>query len=153
MNSTISLLIVEKEIQEAREYGEALGWQFAYHDTGAQLFTVLLTSPIDQQVYRIDFQYDSYPQIPYLIEFVHPNTMVKGSKNCYPKGKDSFFHPNGAICHPCSRKAYSGFSNLHSEWNMTGWQQIAGAMISLRYILDGIYTRISETSLYEGRMV
>jgi len=154
MNATVTQLTVDREIADAREYGACYGWQIADPDTGNQLFNVRLCSPVDQEIYLMEFKYDDYPEKPYLIEFIHPVSGIRGDKTCVPKCRhDSCFHPEGLICHPCNRKAYAGYRGLHNEWKMTGWQQIANGLINLKSILDAFYTRIADKTFYEKRMV
>jgi hypothetical protein len=153
MNALVTRMTVEQEILEAKAYGEPLGWQFSDIEIDRCVFTVRLHSSIDDQEYLVEFQYDDYPEKPYLIDFIHSRSNLKGQSSCYPKGKtDSFFHPQGLICHPCSRKAYTGYNNVHADWGMAGWQQIAGGLTSLKNVLDAIYTRITDKTLYDGRM-
>ncbi|RZL00897.1 MAG: hypothetical protein EOO89_30320 [Pedobacter sp.] len=151
MNNIISQATVEQEIEDAKEYSELYHWIISPIDTEKQKFTVLLQSPIDQEKYLLEFGFDDYPEKPYLIDFIHPESGERGLAKCFPKSYDSFFHQQIlVICHPCSRKAYQGYSNLHSDWNMTGWQKLAGGMTSLKYILDAIYGRISNKIIYHG---
>jgi hypothetical protein len=153
MNAVVTQMTVDQEVLEAKAYGEPLGWQFSEIEIDNQVFAVRLHSSIDGEDYVVEFEYDNYPEKPYLIEFFDPTMELKGHPSCYPRGKtDSFFHPRGVICHPCNRKAYSGYGNLHGEWNVAGWQQIAGGLTNLKNILDAIYTRITEETLYDGRM-
>jgi hypothetical protein len=153
MNATVTQLTVDHELTEAREYGTCYAWQISDPDTDNQLFNVQLCSPVDQEIYLMEFRYDDYPEKPYLIEFIHPGSGLRGDKTCVPKCRhDSFFHPEGLICNPCNRKAYEGYRGLHSDWKMTGWQQIANGLINLKSILDAIYTRIADKTIYEKRM-
>jgi hypothetical protein len=153
MNKIVTLATVQQEYDEAKAYGENLGWKFSEIDNELQVFTVLLVSPVDQEEYLLEILFDDYPEKPLLLDFIFIPTKEKGKPVCYPKGIDSFFQPTGSICHPCSRKAYVGYANLHADWNMAGWQSIAGGMTSIRFIIDGIFTRISNKSTYDGRMV
>jgi hypothetical protein len=153
MNKAISLATVRKEIEDAMEYGEIYGWQInsASLDTGK--FTVLIQSPVDQEKYLLEFVFDDYPEKPFLINFIHPETGAVNGLGCLPKGNDSFFNTHAlTICHPCSRGAYAGYKNLHTEWPMIGWQKIAGGLINVKFILMGIYERIADKNLYDGRL-
>jgi len=153
MNTVVSQLTIEQEIAEAKEYGQPYGWQITEPLKSNQIFNVRLCSHVDAEIYQMEFTYDDYPEKPLLIEFIHPVTGARGDKTCIPKCKqDSFFHPEGLICHPCNRKAYAGYRGLHNEWQMAGWRQIANGLINLKSILDAIYTRIADKSLYEKRM-
>ncbi len=152
MNKAVSLATVKQEIEEAMECREDYGWEFKLNLEN-QSFTALLQSPVDQEKYLLEFCFDEYPEKPYLINFIHPDTGAVNVAGCLPKGHDSFFHPNRfTICHPCSRGAYADYTGLHGDWNMTGWQTIAGGMINLKFILIGIQERISNKNFYHGRL-
>jgi hypothetical protein len=149
----ISLITVRREIEECHDGYALYGWSTSDIDVDNQTFTVFMTSPIDNEKFELEFKFDNYPEWPYLIDFIDPKTRGKGTVHAYPKGKtDSFFHGNGVICHPCSRKSHRGYSGLHQEWNLIGWQTLAGGLINLKSILEAIYIRISDNSFYDGRM-
>jgi len=148
MSALVSQATVELEYQEASEYGASYGWEFSPLDAEKQLFTVQLVSSVDQERYWFEFRYDDYPEKPYLIEPFYPPTGERGTLVCFPKGPDTFFHPSGFICHPCSRRAYAN----HGEWAMSNWRLLAGGMNKLRYILDTFYHRINNQPYYHGRM-
>jgi hypothetical protein len=153
MNKAVSLATVRKEIEETMEFGAAYGWQINTASLEKEVFTVLLQSPVDHEKYLLEFGFDEYPEKPYLINFIHPLSGAVNSCGCLPRGSDSFFHSNGyTICHPCSRRAYAGYTNLHADWPMAGWQKIAGGMINLKFILMGIFERISDKTIYHGRL-
>jgi hypothetical protein len=150
----ISLATVVQEMEDAREYSELYGWEISAIDVNAMLFTVLMRSPIDEEKYLIEFGFENYPELPYLIDFVHPITGERRNAKCMPKCMhDNFFQPNAfIICHPCSRRAYKGYSNLHGDWSMEGWKANANGTTDLKSILNVIYTRISDKTNYVGRM-
>lgn len=150
----VSLLKVKEEIKECQENCEQYGWVISSIDETNQTFTVLMTSPIDKEVYELYFKFDNYPEYPYFIDFTDPQTRQTGTAHAYPKGKtDSFFHaPRVVICHPCSRKSYKGYTGLHSEWELIGWQSIANGLVRLNPILEAIYARITDNTFYDGRM-
>ncbi len=151
IQADISLKTVVAEIKMCEANCEAFGWRVSEIDEANQTFTVTLISPADNEVYILEFKFDEYPALPYLIEFVDPETKQKATQHAYPKCTDSFFHPNLVICHQCSRKSYS---TLHKEWEIQNWRKGAGGLINLKAILDAIYFRISDKSksLYVGRM-
>ncbi len=152
MNKAVSLATVKQEIEEAMECSKDYGWEFTLN-LEKQSFTVLLQSPVDQEKYLLQFCFDDYPEKPYLINFIHPDTGAVNSQGCLPRGHDSFFNQHGyTICHPCSRRAYAGYTGIHPEWNMSGWQTIAGGMINLKFILIAIQERISNPKIYHGRL-
>jgi hypothetical protein len=149
----ISLETVNSEIDACNENCKMYGWKISAVEDDNQSFTVLMISPIDSERYHLHIVFDRYPQIPYLLDFIDPETQQIGTKHAYPKNKDdSFFHPNAVICHPCSRKSYAGYAGLHGDWQMDGWKKNAGGLININAILDAIYTRISNKFLYNGRL-
>jgi hypothetical protein len=148
--SNISLLTVKAEIAACSDDAEVYGWVISEINKVTQRFSVTMKAK-DSEVYKISFQFDNYPQLPFLIDFIDPDSGVNGTKHAYPKSGDSFFHPNGVICHPCSRKPYSGYSGLHCDWNITGWKLIADTLTTLHAILHAIYSRITNNN-YAGRM-
>lgn len=152
MQPHISLLTVQAELMNCREDAEIYRWAISSIDEVAQRFSVTMTAPKDSQVFVVSVQFDDYPAQPLLIDFIDPATGVTGTKNAYPKSNDSFFHGQRVICHPCSRKSYSGYSGLHADWPLHNWKANAGALTHIPAILDAIYSRISN-QYYDGRMV
>ncbi|MDB4921211.1 hypothetical protein [Mucilaginibacter sp.] len=153
----ISQQTVAEEISTCQDYCKDYGWLISSLDEVSQSFTVTMESPIDQQQFIIHFSYDNYPETPYLIDFIHPESKIKGTPAAYPKySGDSFFNQyntQGVICHPCSRKSYSGYTGIHADWQVSSWRTIAGGLTNLCAILDTIYSRISNRQYYVGRMV
>lgn len=153
----ISRQTVAEEIEACQENCKDYGWLISSVDEVNQLFTVGMTSPIDQEQYIIEFKFDNYPEHPYLIDFIHPKTDIKGEPNAYPhKVGESFFNKTGNqgfICNPCSRKSYSGYTGIHSDWTISNWKAGANGLINLNAVLNTIYTRISNKATYDGRMV
>ncbi|MFD0940190.1 hypothetical protein [Pedobacter boryungensis] len=155
--SYISSATVAEEIEACQENCKDFNWLISPLDEVNQLFTVSMVSPIDQKEFIIEFRFDNYPETPYLIDFVSPENKQVGEFSSYPLYQgDSFFNrvaQGGVICHPCSRKAYAGYSGIHSDWQLVNWRAIAGGLINLNAILDTIYTRISNKTWYRGKMV
>lgn len=157
VDSRTSLYIVRKEVQDCREDSQTFGWNLSEFNEEAQTFTVKMGSPIDKEQYIIEFKFDNYKEWPLLIEFIDSKTGQRGTKAAYPAPCakfGGFFHEKPCICHPCSRKAYQGFANLHREWKMDGWQQNPGCgdLENIQSILRAIYFRISNSEAYKGRM-
>ncbi len=153
----ISINIVRQEVQDCQEDSQRFGWEISETNEETQIFTVKMKSPIDNEQYVIEIRFDNYKEWPLLIEFIDPKTGQKGTKVAYPapSGKfGGFFHEKPCICHPCSRRAYKGYSDLHQEWNMSGWQQNLGCgdLKNIQSILRAIYFRISNPDTYRGRM-
>jgi hypothetical protein len=152
MNLQVVLATVEEQVGMAIEYGSAYGWDFSAIDEEHLRFTVLFQSPIDQEKYLLEVVFDDYPQKPLLLDFLHHETSERGFRKCWPKGNDSFFNEGTlAICHPANRRAYAGYKAMHPDWKMDGWQKLAGGMIDLKSILDGIYSRLCDKTTYHGR--
>jgi len=155
--SYISTATVAVEIEACQDNCKDYNWLISPVDEINQLFTISMTSSIDDEQYIIEFKFDNYPESPYLIDFICPTSGNLGVVPAYPRYTgDAFFNQyngQGLICHPCSRKAYAGYTGLHTEWQAPNWRVIAGGLINLNAILDTIYTRISNKTHYNGRMV
>lgn len=113
-----------------------------------------MKSRIDDQSYILEVKFDNYKELPLHLEFIDPVTGNPGTKNAYPKNNDSFFHPQLCICHPCSRKSYGGYANVHNDWTLAAWQQNpkVTTLTNLKAIIQAIYFRINNEITYEGRM-
>jgi hypothetical protein len=152
-----SICIVRKELQNCQEDSQRIGWEISEINEETQIFTVKMKSPIDNEQYIIEFRFDNYKEWPLLIEFIDAKTEQKGTKIAYPapcKKFGGFFHEKPCICHPCSRKAYKDYTDLHKDWDMSGWQQNLGCgdLKNIQSILRAIYFRISNPEVYNGRM-
>lgn len=159
VDARISLITVQRELKECQEDCKRYHWEISNIDEQNQTFIVKMKSPIDNELYVIEIKFDNYNEWPPYIEFIDPISDQRGTKKSYPlsSGGDygSFFHPqHPSICHPCSRKAYQGYTGLHGDWNITGWQQnpYTGTLTNIRAILLAIYGRISNRKTYGGRM-
>jgi hypothetical protein len=159
VDNRISLNIVRMELQDCQKDAELFGWDISEIDESNHVFTVKMISPIDDEGYKMEIRFDDYKELPLLIEFIDPKTGEKGTKNAYPAdggGKaGNLFHNHPCICHPCSRKAYKGYSNVHAnDWNLIGWQQNpkVDTLTNIRAILRAVYFRISNAEIYKGRM-
>jgi hypothetical protein len=160
----ISIATIKNELEKCHEHCEIHSWIISEINEINLTFTVVMASPIDKENYLIEIQFDDYPQIPPLIEFIDPNTGQKGSKYAYPDNKrrgngigDSFFHPMPCICNPCSRKSYKSYSQNapHGDWKYDNWQENpkTGNLKTMNRILSTIYFRISSKKYYKGRML
>lgn len=152
-----SLRIVLKELEECQQEIEDYGWDVSEIDESSQSFTVKMRSPIDKEEYILEVGFENYKEWPPYLEFIDPETGEKGTKNAYPASGSKyggFFHNNKCICHPCSRKAYKGYSGLHTDWTLAGWQQNekTGTLTNLRAILTAIFERLRRPDIYGGRM-
>ncbi len=157
VDARTSLDIVRVELRNCEEDCTRYRWMLSTIDEKNQGFTVVMKSPIDGELYIIVIKFDNYKEWPLHIEFVDPGTGERGTKSAYPAPNDKiggFFHEKPCICHPCSRKAYQGYTDLHNDWSIVGWQQHqqVGALTDIRAILLAIYHRISNPEVYRGRM-
>jgi len=157
VDARIALATVQSELQTCEEDCKRYGWEISKIDEEKQTFIVKMKSPIDNEQYIIEIKFDNYNEWPLYIEFINPETDQKGTKNPYPLSigvHSSFFHTKQCICHPCSRKAYKEYAGVHTDWNIIGWQnnQSVGTLTNIRAILLAIYHRISNPTVYGGRM-
>lgn len=157
VSPSISLKKVIAELEKCREYGEKCGWLISDIDEPNQTFKVTMISLLDNETYILEIIFSDYPELPLIMDFVHPKSGKKAVKNAYPKNDDSFFHPAPCICNPCSRKSYKSFDSLgpHQDWQLIGWKENpkVGTLTSLDSILRTIYSRINSKGKYHGRMV
>ncbi len=152
----ISLNIFQNELRDSQKDAARFKWEISEIDGSNQLVTVRMTSPCDGEQYILEIKFDNYKEWPLLIEFVDPQTNRKGTTRAYPSEKGNYgnlFHGHPCICHPCSRNAYQGHSNVHTDWNLTNWQQNpkVGTLKAIPAILRAIYSRISNPDIYNGR--
>lgn len=153
----ISLAIIKNEILDCEKDSVRCGWKISEINLDNHSFSVRMVSPVDKQEYIIDVDFKNYKEEPLLLEFIDPESGEKGTKRAYPQenGKlGNLFHGHPCICHPCSRKSYGGYSNVHQDWHLGGWQQNpkTGSLKNLHAILKAIYSRISDPENYSGRM-
>ena len=95
--------------------------------------------------------------MPLHIDFIDPESGKSGIQRAYPKSTGNaghWFHNHPCICHPCSRKAYKTEGGPHRDWTLGGWRQNpkVGSLTNIKAILQAIYSRISNSDLYGGRM-
>lgn len=156
VSASISLKKIKGELDRCRTYGKKCGWLISEIDESNQSFTVRMTSPIDGQVYILEVIFSDYPELPLILDFIDPDTGIKGTKHAYPKNDDSFFHPAPCICNPCSRKSYKSFNSIgpHQDWQLSGWKENVkvATLTSVDSILNTIFARISSNEKYKGRM-
>lgn len=153
----ISVATVKKELQDCEEDRKRFGWEISKVNEEAQCFTVAMRSPVDNQEFVMEIDFDNYKQWPLLIEFIDSRTGERGTKNAYPAPSGqygNFFHNHPCICNPCNRKAYTKLGGPHADWDMAGWQQTpqVGSLTNIQAILRAIYSRISNPDVYRGRM-
>ena len=155
---SISIAQVEQEISDCLAYCKRFGWEISEIDKIQLKFTVRMVSPVDNEVFVLEVGFIDYNQLPLILDFIEPGTGTKGSLKACPKYEgDTFFHQNGLICSPCSRRAYKVFNDLngpHTDWTMSGWQTNpqVGSLTSIPAILLAIHSRIVDKLNYKGPM-
>lgn len=150
-----SFLIAQQELFDAKNDPSLQSVTLSELNKETLVFTAKMQSPVDDEIYLMDFQLDNYKAWPPLIEFIDPDTGVRGGHRAYPKSQgDGFFHSTPCICNPCSRKAYKDYSGVHKEWDINNWMQMqeTNSLKDLKSILKSIYGRISNSDYYSGRM-
>jgi hypothetical protein len=86
-----------------------------------------------------------YRAVPPLWCFVDPRDGAEVGLAGYPKpapGQSSIFHPNGVVCAPWNRGAYSENGGPHNDWNGVGnWEHVRGWTIALTVgeMIDVLY--------------
>jgi hypothetical protein len=154
----ISLEIVRKELLDCQPDIERWDWKVSPINEGKQTFRVEMTSPANKESFILEILFDNYREWPLFIEFIDPQTGASGVPSAYPapsKKGGGFFHSKPCICHPCSRKAYKGYTDLHQDWgDLIGWQSNPGIgeLKNIRAILRAIYFRVRDPEIYNGRM-
>jgi hypothetical protein len=112
-------------------------------------------------LFIVEARCDNYKEVPPFLEFVDPDTGVRGTRHAYPKTTDSLFHDSGpCVCAPFSRKAYKSVDQAgpHTDWQLGDWMTTnAGGMQGVNYsklgdILGLFFTRLSRPDLFRGRM-
>lgn len=154
VDANISRAYVEAELQNVSDMAESCGWRIILPATGLR-FAVVMTA-CNGDLFIIDFECSDYREQPALVEFVDPATGIEGTKHAYPRTTNSLFHDNGpCICAPFNRKAYK---SIHTSWKFGDWTTSKennydwSSISTLGDILGLIYTRLSRTEFYKGRM-
>lgn len=115
----ISLDHVRRELDEAGDLIQSMGLKvddsmLSEHDLR---FRISGRSRSDDELYVVEFQCDDYRELPPFVEFVDPKTGQLGTRRAYP----NVFHGHPCICARFNRKAYTGYSGLHSDWAFGDW--------------------------------
>ena len=155
MDKEISYRKVCEELEDYRNVFATSMINISEIDKENDSFIATLHSKIDKEKYILKVKFDDYDEIPPLFEFIDPTTMIPGTRNAYPTSMtDGFFHHYPAICHPCSRKAYAGYSGIDSGWICLGWKNhsITTGINNINAMLLAIHVRINDKSKYGGRM-
>jgi hypothetical protein len=153
----ISLSIIRREIEECKTEPLLKSVKLSDVNEASQAFTVEMTSPKDNEVYKLVIKFDNYKEQPLYMDFIDPITGKEGTKNAYPSCNGpggEFFHQYPCICNPCNRKSYLNYAQIHREWDLATWQSNpqVGSLTNLRNILLAINKRIRNPDSYNGRM-
>lgn len=145
--------LVKSELERCHSLIKPGMLEISGYDETTQIFTVSITSKIDNGEYLLEVKCDNYNEWPPFLEFFDKDGN-RGSKNAYPKGPSSFFHDMPCICNPCSRKAYLEGGPHFNRWSLVGWKQSpeVNTLTNLYSIIDAISKRINNKQYYEGRM-
>jgi hypothetical protein len=154
VDAEYSIGLIKKQIEACYPDCEGYGWLFSEVDESNLFFTVRMRAK-DNETYLLKVFFDNYSYWPLLLDFIDEKTNEAGVRTAYPYCSDNFFNKvNITICHPCSRKAYKGYTGLHNDWGeLEGWQKnpSIGLFKSLKPILEAISFRLNG-DLYNGRM-
>ena len=147
----VSRNLVRQELEEAQHIIGALGLHLHSDDLRVDhlRFRVSGHSRQDRERYIVEFQCDGYPDLPPLVEMIDPQSGQPGTRYAYPR----CFHAEPCICARFNRKAYGGYTGLHSEWEHVDWSRDGntnhlGGMIN--YIFSRIHGYTGEASGRQG---
>jgi hypothetical protein len=99
--------------------------------------------PNEEFLIAVDFT--GYRTVPPFWRFVDPRDRSLIGVAAYPKpvpGQSSIFHPNGLICAPWNRGAYSENGGPHNDWSGLGnWEHVRGYTVALSVgeMIDVLY--------------
>lgn len=142
---------VEDELEEVREWAERHGWAIHWHPDQLVL-EVSMRSAIDHEEYEMELLLHDYRALPPIFEFRHIASGERGTSRCYPKGGRGYFHPNGFLCAPWSRRAYRELGGPHGDWTMSSWHQQRPNHARLGDMLSLIQELLNDREAYQGRM-
>lgn len=156
----LSKLIMRKELATVSDLATTLKWEInpAVEDLSFEAKLHSYTGDL----YIVEFKCDDYNEKPPFIEFIDPDTKVRGTTSAYPAAHvDSFFHSSGpCICAPFNQKAYKSVveTGPHGDWSFGDWMtsQANGYDWSAHSTLAGmlllIHLRLARPEYYKGRM-
>ena len=130
---------------------EPHGWQLKW-DRDALLLHAEITAP-DEERYIFEFRFDDYPELPPLVDLVHPDSGERNTaRGCFPSGGKSYFHPNNLICAYWSRRAYGALGGPHNDptWIMGDWARSDPTHREIGLIL-ALLADLFEDPSYQGR--
>jgi len=148
VNPEVSRVKVEKELERAASSAQRRGWQLQW-DPNALFLRASITAP-DNEVYIFEFHFDDYPEIPPLIDAIHPETGERNTAQCFPTGGSGYFHSSNRICAYWSRNAYTAGGPHAGNWVMGDWASKDPLRKELGLILTLLADFLEDTS-YKGR--
>jgi len=104
----------------------------------------------DQEIYVFEFRFDHYPELPPLIDAVHPESGERNTSRCFPTGGKNYFHSGNFICARWSRRAYRDLGGPHGDWQLGDWKQGDPMRRELGLVL-ALIADLLEDSEYKGR--
>ena len=153
-NQTIE--IIEYELKAARAWAERHGVVIRWQPE-TKTIQVELVQPMTGEVFYLQGQLDNYRMFPPKWTFCNSEWSQSGKKDLFPAPapKSSLFHPNGIICAPFNRLAYTcpEHQGLHSDWGgPVNWLNAGGVHIRASTIADMLQAIRRDLVMSRGRM-
>jgi hypothetical protein len=159
VDRVISRALMEQEVGVALQQAPAFCWILC-PDFDALSLRVRMTAH-NGDIYILEMFFGDYRELPPVIDFIEGITHEAGKAPVFPRGNDSFFHPNRLICAPFNRKAYkipNQFQGPHADWPLGNWENSTAQNFpwvnfnSVAGILTMIQTRLDRPTCYLGPM-
>ena len=131
------------DVQKLRDVAEAEGWEID-GPHGLTVF-VTMTSSIDDNSYCIRFECSGYPDQPFSVKPVDPETKESGVVRAWPACEG--FRPPNDLCMPLCREGYA----LHPEWTKDPRWRWDSTGNPLHRVVDELQARIDDSAKYQGR--
>ncbi|TSD83640.1 hypothetical protein FFK22_036740 [Mycobacterium sp. KBS0706] len=148
--STPAALLVKVELDALKENAGLMGWSIEQID---DLTFVLGLPAKDGATYHMRVRCDGYPATPPAWHWFNPETVRIDDRQDTPRG-GSFLHPQGVICAPWNRLAYTAVDSRgpHPDWQIGAWQTnpYTGACRTLSAMALRIANELMQR--YEGRL-
>jgi hypothetical protein len=143
MDSLQAELNLAEDVRALRLQAEERGWGVE----GPNDLEVFVTIPslIDRESYCIRFRCPGYPEEPFSVKPVDPETKDPSIVRAWPSCDG--FRPPSDLCMPLSAEGYA----LHPEWrNDPRWRWDPRGNPLLR-VVEELETRVNDPSKYRGR--
>lgn len=153
-----TILAQEQEIPAALAWTKRAGLELYYDKETLALALSLEGPPANEsgslEPYLLIGGLEDYDVLPPIWRFVDPRTREVIGPPAYPQPiSGSVLHPNGLICAPWSRLAYSSEGGPHNDWGTpTGWKTAASGSSHALTIPDMIQRLVREVRQSRGRM-